>query len=155
MHLLIATVAAFTPGCIGVQAGALYDYEHRRTEAVFGIFVEGFGDPMDVDHKNGKPTYGARTGLVAAKHSRTNFSIQPEGNIPLGKTVWNTTLAAGPAMRPWSLHSTACVRELSIINFGICSHWLTEGKAGAAVDLSSLLPTLVPVLLLSGPPRIW
>jgi hypothetical protein len=135
-HLAPAALVLVLPGCLGVQAGALYDTEQRETEAMAGVFLEGYADVEDVSRHNGKPTYGARATTIIPFDSRVNFSLQPEINVPAGSSTWNATLAAGPAMRPWSLHTTACVRNLGIASYGVCGHWLSEGKVGFALDAS-------------------
>jgi hypothetical protein len=134
--LFAAALAFVLPGCLGVQAGALYDTERHKTEVMAGVFLEGYADAEDVSRRNGKLTYGARATTFVPFDSPVNVSLQPEINVPAGHSTWNATFAAGPAFRPFSLHSTACVRNMGIASYGLCGHWLSEGKVGAALDAS-------------------
>jgi hypothetical protein len=135
-HLAVAALMLVLPGCLGVQAGALYDTEQHKTEEMVGVFLEGYADAEDVLRRNGKPTYGARATTIIPFDLPVNVSLQPEINLPFGKSTWNGTFAAGPAFRPLSLHTTACVRNLGIASYGLCGHWLSEGKVGFALDAS-------------------
>ena len=123
-------------GCLGVQVGTVFDYEQQKRDTVIGVYLEGFSDRGgNVEPSRGTPSYGARTTAMFPFDSRVDWSLQPEVNVPLGDSDLFATFAAGPAVRPWSLHTTGCVRRISALQYGTCAHWLSEGKVSLDLNL--------------------
>jgi hypothetical protein len=143
---LLVLAAAYLSGCLGVQVGTVYDYEQQRRDTVIGVYLEGFTDGAgNVEPKRGRLTYGARTTAMFQFDSRVDWSLQPEVNLPLGDSDLFATVAAGPAVRPWSVHTTGCVRHLSALQYGSCVHWLSEGKV--SLDLNLGVFAMFPLIL--------
>jgi hypothetical protein len=78
---LVAT-GLVLPSCLGVQAGALHDYQQSRTEGIVSVFLEAYA-PLGVFERDHNPSYGARATTMFPFRSPVNFSLQPQINLSL------------------------------------------------------------------------
>lgn len=140
----LVLLVAVLPGCVGVHAGALYDYQRATVVPTAGVFLEGFAGFESAGRV--RPMLGGRSSLLVPGTRRVNVSVQPEVSLPLtsgeANERWAATLAVGPALRPTSLNTSACLRDLGIVSYGFCQQWFSEGLIGADANLSFFFPIL-------------